>query len=105
MLRQLRAGADALFLDGLAPAKNPQMWSREIFAELARLAKPGATLATYTVAAAGCHGLTDAGFAVEKRAGVAHKRQMLCGRCAGPGADAVARADRRGIRVGPGVAC
>lgn len=104
MLRQLHARADAFFLDGFAPAKNPQMWSREIFAELARLAKPGATLATYTVAAAVCHGLTDAGFAVEKRAGFAHKRQMLCGRFAGAGSDSVARDDRRAIVVGAGLA-
>src|SRR5262249_22435485 len=38
MLAQLDARADALFLDGFAPAKNADMWSPQIFRELARLA-------------------------------------------------------------------
>lgn len=79
MLRQLRARADAFYLDGFAPAKNPDLWSGEIFSELARLANPAATFATYTVAAAVCHGLTQAGFALEKRPGFAAKREMLSG--------------------------
>src|SRR6266853_4928979 len=49
MLRQLQAKADAFFLDGFSPAKNPQMWSSEIFSELTRLANRRATVATYTV--------------------------------------------------------
>ena len=104
MLRQLQARADAFFLDGFAPAKNPHMWSGEIFAELARLAWPDATLATYTVAAAVCHGLTGAGFAIEKRPGFANKREMLCGRYGGAVADAVSRQDRRAIVIGAGLA-
>jgi tRNA 5-methylaminomethyl-2-thiouridine biosynthesis bifunctional protein len=52
MLRELDARAQVFFLDGFAPAKNPQMWSDPVFAELARLAAPGATAASYTVAAA-----------------------------------------------------
>ena len=44
-LPQLVASADALFLDGFAPARNPEMWSPEVVRELARLAAPGATLA------------------------------------------------------------
>jgi len=80
MLRQLQAKANAFFLDGFAPAKNPQMWSKELFVQLTRLADANATLATYTVASAVCAGLSDAGFAVEKRPGFGHKRDMLCGR-------------------------
>src|SRR3990167_7615390 len=34
---QLDAQVDAWFLDGFAPAKNPDMWTPELFAELARL--------------------------------------------------------------------
>ena len=104
MLHQLQARADAFFLDGFAPAKNPQIWSKEIFAELARLANPGATLATYTVAATVCHGLTEAGFAIEKRAGFAYKREMLCGRFIGPATDAVPRNEKRAIVIGAGLA-
>ena len=104
MLRQLHARADAFFLDGFAPAKNPQMWSAEIFTELARLAKPGATLATYTVAAAVCQGLVDAGFDVQKRPGFATKREMLCGRFRGISESAAARSDKRAIVIGAGLA-
>ena len=104
MLPQLQAGADAFFLDGFAPAKNPQMWSPEIFTQLARLAKPGATLATYTVAAAVCQGLAEAGFEIEKRSGFATKREMLCGRFRGTAEKAVAQGDRRAIVLGAGLA-
>ncbi|MEO8158900.1 MAG: bifunctional tRNA (5-methylaminomethyl-2-thiouridine)(34)-methyltransferase MnmD/FAD-dependent 5-carboxymethylaminomethyl-2-thiouridine(34) oxidoreductase MnmC [Betaproteobacteria bacterium] len=104
MLRQLRAGADAYFLDGFAPAKNPQMWSAAVFAELARMANPGATFATYTVAAAVVHGLTYAGFSVEKRAGFGHKREMLCGRYSQRVAAEPVRRDKRAVVIGAGLA-
>ena len=104
MLRQLQARADAFFLDGFAPAKNPLMWDKRIFVELARLANATATLATYTVAASVCRGLTEAGFAVEKRAGFANKRQMLCGRFDRPVADAVPQGEKRAIVIGAGLA-
>jgi tRNA 5-methylaminomethyl-2-thiouridine biosynthesis bifunctional protein len=47
-LPQLDAQIDAWFLDGFAPAKNPDMWTPELFAELARLAHPGSTISTFT---------------------------------------------------------
>jgi tRNA 5-methylaminomethyl-2-thiouridine biosynthesis bifunctional protein len=83
MLRQLDAAADAFYLDGFAPARNPEMWTSALFGELARLAAPGATLATYTVAGGVRRGLAEAGFRVEKRPGFAHKREMLVGTFAG----------------------
>ena len=49
-LPQLDARIDAWFLDGFSPAKNPQMWTAELFAQLARLSAAGATLATFTCA-------------------------------------------------------
>jgi len=104
MLRQLQAQADAFFLDGFAPAKNPQMWSPDIFAELARLAKPGATFATYTVAAAVCHGLAETGFEVGKRPGFANKREMSCGRFRGTPTDRASKDDKRAIVIGAGLA-
>jgi tRNA 5-methylaminomethyl-2-thiouridine biosynthesis bifunctional protein len=76
-LRLLDAAADAFYLDGFAPAKNPDMWTDSVLCELARLARPGATAATYSVARAVRSGLAAAGFAVERRAGFARKRQML----------------------------
>ncbi|HBP68388.1 MAG TPA: 5-methylaminomethyl-2-thiouridinemethyltransferase, partial [Alcanivorax sp.] len=41
---------DAWFLDGFAPARNPDMWQAGLFAELAAHSRPGATLATFTAA-------------------------------------------------------
>jgi tRNA 5-methylaminomethyl-2-thiouridine biosynthesis bifunctional protein len=83
MLRQLDARADAFYLDGFAPAKNREMWSEDIFRELARLAQSDATVATYTVAGVVRAGLAAAGFSVERRAGFGPKREMLVARYAG----------------------
>ena len=80
VLPELDARADAFFLDGFAPARNPQMWSDSVFAQIARLAAPGATASTYTVAASVREGLQRAGFAVRKAAGFARKHDMLCAR-------------------------
>src|SRR5215470_3912065 len=76
-LPRLEARADALLLDGFAPARNPEMWSPEVVRELARIAAPGATLATWTVAGGVRASLSDAGFRVEKREGFGTKREML----------------------------
>ena len=77
------ASVDAWFLDGFAPAKNPDMWSDGLFASLARLSAPDATVATFTAAGFVKRGLAAQGFAMEKVRGFAHKRDMLVGRRAG----------------------
>lgn len=79
MLSKLRLSADAFYLDGFAPSRNPEMWSAPVFEGLAHLAAPGATLATYTVARAVADGLTAAGFSVNKAPGFGGKRDMLVG--------------------------
>ena len=81
-LRDLRLGTDAFYLDGFAPDRNPEMWSHAVMKSLARLARPGATLATYTTARAVRDALAAAGFAVEKSVGFGRKREMLIGRFA-----------------------
>jgi len=78
-LPQLDAKVDAWFLDGFAPSKNPEMWTDTLFAELARLSAPGATLATFTSAGFVRRGLIAAGFAVVRVKGFGHKREMLAG--------------------------
>jgi tRNA 5-methylaminomethyl-2-thiouridine biosynthesis bifunctional protein len=103
LLPQLDARADAFYLDGFAPEKNPEMWSPAMTRELARLAAPGATLATWTVAGSVRAFLAQAGFAVEKRAGFGGKREMLAGSFPGRREDAVVR-DRRVAIVGAGIA-
>src|SRR5258708_14859453 len=102
MLPQLVGRADAFFLDGFTPARNPDMWSPEVVRQLARLAAPGATLATWTVAGGVPAALADARFEIGTRPGFASKREMLVGRCR-DGAPA-ARAQRRAAIVGAGAA-
>jgi tRNA 5-methylaminomethyl-2-thiouridine biosynthesis bifunctional protein len=75
--RELRLAADAFYLDGFAPAKNPDMWSPAILRNLSRLAAPGATAATWSVAAEVRKALEQTGFSVEKRPGFGGKREML----------------------------
>ncbi|SOY85539.1 bifunctional tRNA (5-methylaminomethyl-2-thiouridine)(34)-methyltransferase MnmD/FAD-dependent 5-carboxymethylaminomethyl-2-thiouridine(34) oxidoreductase MnmC [Cupriavidus taiwanensis] len=76
MLPRLAAGADAFYLDGFSPARNADMWSPPVFRGLARLARPGATLATYTAAGFVRRGLKAVGFEVSKAAGFGGKRDM-----------------------------
>ena len=71
--------ADAFYLDGFSPSRNPELWTPEIFHSLARRAAPDATLATWSVAGRVRAGLTAAGFAVEKRPGFGGKRHRLSG--------------------------
>jgi tRNA 5-methylaminomethyl-2-thiouridine biosynthesis bifunctional protein len=104
MLNQLEASADAFYLDGFAPARNPQMWSDAVFAEFGRLAAPGATVATYSVAGAVRQGLVKAGFGVEKCEGFAGKREMLAGRFAGKTTAGESRIDKRAVVIGAGLA-
>ena len=75
----LQGQVDAWFLDGFAPAKNPDMWTPELFHAMARLARPGATLATFTSAGFVRRGLQDAGFTMRKSKGFGRKREMLTG--------------------------
>jgi len=71
--------ADALFLDGFSPAKNPEMWTENVFAGLARVSRQGTTLATFTVAGWVRRGLESQGFKTRKVTGYGCKNQMLEG--------------------------
>lgn len=79
VLPQLNQACDAWFLDGFAPAKNPEMWQPALFAQMARLSKPNTSFATFTSAGAVKRGLQAAGFTVHKKAGFGRKREMLYG--------------------------
>ncbi|TYB82582.1 tRNA (5-methylaminomethyl-2-thiouridine)(34)-methyltransferase MnmD [Maritimibacter fusiformis] len=72
--------ADAWFLDGFSPAKNPELWGAELMAEVARHTAPGGSAATYTAAGFVRRGLAAAGFAVERRPGFGRKRHMTVAR-------------------------
>lgn len=82
------SAVDAWFLDGFAPACNPELWSPALFAQLARLSAPGASYATFTSAGVVKRGLAEAGFSVRRVAGFASKWHMLCGELAAPPAPA-----------------
>jgi len=71
--------ADAWFLDGFSPAKNPELWSPELMAEVGRHTEQGGTAATYTAAGFVRRGLSDAGFEVERLQGYGRKRHMTRG--------------------------
>jgi tRNA U34 5-methylaminomethyl-2-thiouridine-forming methyltransferase MnmC len=71
--------ADAWFLDGFAPAKNPEMWGEALLAEVARHTAPGGTFATYTAAGSVRRALAAAGFEVERLPGFGRKRHMTRG--------------------------
>lgn len=80
MLGSMTFEADAWFLDGFAPARNPEMWREAVLGSVARLARPGAAVATFTAAGAVRRGLDAAGFEIEKRPGFGRKRDCLSGR-------------------------
>lgn len=71
--------ADAWFLDGFAPSKNPDMWQDSLFSGMARLSSPGTTVATFTSAGIVRRGLQSAGFQVKKVKGFGRKREMAVG--------------------------
>ncbi len=81
-LPQIVAGVDAFFLDGFAPARNPQMWEPRLFKAMARLAAPGATAATWSVARSVRDGLAAAGFEVRIQPGTGGKREITTARFA-----------------------
>lgn len=78
-LPRISAQADAWFLDGFAPSRNPQMWTAELYTGMARLSAPGSSFATFTAAGDVRRSLAAAGFAVEKIPGFGKKREMLRG--------------------------
>lgn len=68
--------ADAWFLDGFAPAKNPELWEPALLNAVARHTAPRGTAATYTAAGHVRRALADAGFTVERTRGHGRKRHM-----------------------------
>lgn len=74
-----KGAADAWFLDGFSPAKNPELWSPELMAEVGKHTVARGTAATYTAAGFVRRGLSDAGFNVERIKGYGRKRHMTRG--------------------------
>ncbi len=72
--------ADAWFLDGFSPAKNPELWGEALLSEVARHTAPAGTVATYTAAGFVRRGLAQAGFEVSRVSGYGRKRHMVRGK-------------------------
>jgi tRNA 5-methylaminomethyl-2-thiouridine biosynthesis bifunctional protein len=78
-LSKINTKADAWFLDGFAPSKNPEMWHPALFEQMARLSHSETTFATFTSAGVVRRGLAGAGFKVNKQPGFGKKREMISG--------------------------
>src|SRR5690606_36812969 len=106
---RLALAADAFFLDGFTPARHPTMWSAELLKQLARRARPGAGVASYSVALEVRRALAQAGFETREAPGFGGKRGRLVGRYAPAWRSwpapppAPVLADRRVLVVGAGV--
>lgn len=72
--------ANAWFLDGFAPAKNPELWGDALMHAVAEHTADGGTFATYTAAGAVRRALAAAGFDVVRLPGYGRKRHMSAGR-------------------------
>lgn len=110
-LRELVAEVDAFYLDGFSPALNPEIWDAYLLRSLGRLAVPGSTAATWSVARPVRDGLAAAGFMVEKAPGFAAKGQMSIARFAPPhalqrpaGRAPLAPSARSALVIGAGLA-
>jgi tRNA 5-methylaminomethyl-2-thiouridine biosynthesis bifunctional protein len=96
--------ADAWFLDGFSPSRNPGMWSGAVLAGVARRSAPGARAATFSVAGAVRRGLQDQGYQVEKKPGFAAKRERLEARLPGAPPTAPSAPPQRVAVIGGGIA-
>lgn len=94
--------ADAWFLDGFAPSRNPEMWRREVLDLVAARSAPGARVASFTVAGQVRRDLQDAGLDVERLPGFGRKRHRLEARV--PGLCAPEPPKRRVAIIGAGIA-
>ncbi len=75
-LAQWNGKADAWYLDGFSPVKNPELWGDDLLQEVANHTAENGTLATYTAAGFVRRSLAGAGFSVTRTTGFANKRHM-----------------------------
>jgi tRNA U34 5-methylaminomethyl-2-thiouridine-forming methyltransferase MnmC len=72
--------ADAWFLDGFAPSRNPELWEPALLQTVHDRTIAGGTAATYSAAGSVRRALAAAGFEVAKVAGFGSKRDMTIAR-------------------------
>lgn len=83
VLDELSFIADAVFMDGFAPAKNEAMWSERVCGKIANLCAFGASVCTYSASGALKRALQNSGFEVNLLKGYGKKREMLRAKFAG----------------------
>lgn len=71
--------AEAWYLDGFSPAKNPELWDLELLKEVCNHTSPDGTFSTYTSAGWVRRNLEAAGFTVSKVPGFQYKKERLQG--------------------------
>lgn len=79
-LPKLDVRLDAIYLDGFAPARNPDIWSPPLLAQISHRCASAATLATWSVAGVLRRTLASLDWKIERRPGFATKREMLTAR-------------------------
>lgn len=77
-ISQWSGRADAWFLDGFSPAKNPELWGRDLMANVFARTRENGTAATYSAAGDIRRRLSAVGFDVERAEGFGRKRHMTC---------------------------
>ena len=76
--------ADAWFLDGFSPARNPELWEPALLQAVADHTAPGGTAATYSAAGHIRRALDAAGLVTARQPGYGRKRHMTTARKAAP---------------------
>lgn len=79
VLREQQFQADAVYLDGFSPSKNPGIWDLHTLKAVARCCRRGTRIASWTIARAVLDGLAQCGFVVHKTPGLPPKRDNLQG--------------------------
>ncbi len=105
VLPRLSLRANAIYLDGFSPRRNPDLWSPRIFAALAKLSAADATVATWSASSRVRAGLAEAGFDIHRGPGFAGKRHRTTGRYTGFVRPPSFKAEtRQAIVIGAGLA-
>lgn len=104
LLPATQGGVDAWFLDGFAPARNPELWNESLFKAMADASRRGASFATFSSARIVKDGAKAAGFKIRKLPGFGRKREMLAGELEQGGIEVKREASRRIAVIGGGLA-
>jgi tRNA 5-methylaminomethyl-2-thiouridine biosynthesis bifunctional protein len=111
LLRELVLDADAIYLDGPAPQRNPELWDEWLLKSLSRHAVPGTTAATWSTSPPMRRALGSLGFEIEPAPGFADAPEMTVARFAPrhtpqrpAGREPLAPAATHAVIVGAGLA-